>query len=165
MPAVFLSNLLFSLPADGCGMHRSGTQTSPWLPVIAIQSRRKGEEQHLLDSHSFCLGSISNAHLCLEVLGPNLKQPISCVLQPIPPGFRIAALKRQFSVCCCVGETEQPERQSVYMWVPDFISFGLCFWRLYVQCWRLFVFFPVKYSRSWWYLPKRIYLWFLFILQ
>lgn len=123
MPAVFLSNLLL-FPADDCGMHRSGTQTFPCLLAIAFQSRRREEKQHLLDACSFCLGPLSNTCFCLEMLAPNRKQPSYCVLQLIAPGFRIAAVKRQFSFCCCVGETEQPERQSVYMWVPGCISFA-----------------------------------------
>lgn len=107
---------------------------------------------------------ISNAHFCLEVLAPNWKQPSSCAVQLIPPGFGIAAVKRQFSVCCCVGETEQQERQSVCMWVPGCISLGLCFEGYFhsLNCWRLLI-FCFKFSRSWWYLPERIY--FLFILQ
>lgn len=168
MPPVFLSNLLLLLPADGCDIRSSATQTSPWFLAIAIQEGRQGEEQHLLNSCSLCLVPISSARFCLEALAPGWEQPSSCALQLIPPGFRIAAVKRQFSVCCCVGgNSEQQERQSVCTRVPGCISLGLRFEGYFHsrKCWRLFIFFCLKFSRSWWYLPKRIYFWFLFILQ
>lgn len=74
--------------------------------------------------------------------------------------------KAVFGLLLCGGNSEQQERQSVCMWVPGCISLGLCFEGYFHsrKHWRLFI-FCLKFSRSWWYLPKRIYFWFLFILQ
>lgn len=116
MPTAFLSSLLLLLPTGGCGTFSTDAQMSCFSAV-----------QHLLNSHSLCLVTTSKACFCLEVLALHRKQPSSCELQLIPTGFGIAAVKSQFSVCCCVGETEQQERQSVCMWVPGCISLGLCF--------------------------------------
>ena len=114
MPPIFLSNLLLLLLVDGCGVHRSGTQTPPRFLAVAVAEGSQGEDQRLLDSCSLCLVSSSSACSCLEVPAPNWKQPSSCALQPIPPGFRIAAVKRQFAVCCCVGETLSSRRGRVF---------------------------------------------------
>lgn len=114
-----------------------------------------------------CLVPVSSAQFCLEVLALNWKQPSSCALHPIPPGFRIAAVKRQFSVCCSVWETLSSRREkSVCMPVSGCISLSLHFEGYFLshKHWRLFILY-LKLPRNWWYLLNRIYYWFLFILQ
>lgn len=130
---------------------------SPGLLALAIQDGRQGEEQSAQVLLIY-LVPVSSAHFCLEVLALNWKQPSSCSLQLIPPGFRTAAVKRQFSVCCCVWETLSSRRDSVCMSVPGCISLSLHFEGYFLshKHWRLFILY-LKLPRIWWYLLSRIY--------
>lgn len=162
MPSIFLSNLLLLLPADGCGVHRSGTQTSPWFLAVAI--RGGGRERNSICSA--CLVPIQ-CLLLPRSAGTELKAAQLLCLAADSPRFQNSSCEKAvFSLLLCGGNSEQQERQSVCMWVPGWIGLGLRFGGYFHshKHWRLFS-FCLKFSRSWWYLPKKIYSWFLFILQ
>lgn len=143
-------------------MHRSGSQSSPWLLALAIQDGRQGEEQRLLKSCSFA---------CLQCpflpgsAGIELKAAqFLCVAADSPRFQNSSCEKAVFNLLLCVGNAEQQERVSVCMLVPGCISLSLHFEGCFLshKHWRLFILY-LKLPRSWWYLLNRIYFWFLFI--